>query len=144
MNEVLLSFQDATTKVFFAVTQTQGLGNIKGDLTFDNKDIDIGDGFDWESGVVTVKNSGVYRFTFSGTSGFGLYENTVVTVSKNGNPIGTPIIADFNNEGDGNNISCVWMMQLNQGDTVELQSANHLWAHKGHQSTFTGELIYKQ
>ena len=142
MNEVLLCFQDATTKVFFAVTQTQGLDNIKGDLTFDNKDIDIGDGFDWESGVVTVKNSGVYRFTFSGTSDFGVHDGTLIDVLKNDDSFF--YFGDQNVEGEGNNLSYVWMMELNQGDTVALHSTGHLFVNGWYPLIFTGELIYKQ
>ena len=141
MNEVLLSFQDTTTKVFFAVTKTGG-GNFEGAITFNNKDLDIGDGFDWDSGVVTVKNPGVYRFTFSGTSDFGLYDGTLIDVLKNDDSFF--FFGDQNVKGEGNNLSYVWMMELNQGDTVALHSTGHLFVNGWYPLIFTGELIYKQ
>ena len=141
MNEVILCFQDATTKVFFTFAKTDGV-NFEGNIIFNFEYLNIGDGFDLENGVVTVKNPGVYRFTFSGQSGFWLYEDIDVEIKKNDHPF--IYIGDKNVAGEGNNISYVWMMELNQGDTVALHSTGHLYVSSFHPLIFTGELIYKQ
>lgn len=53
--------------------------------------------------------------------------------------------------GDGNNLSYVWIMEIEQGDTIGLHSENYLYAgpdnsNEGsdYQLTFTGQLIQKQ
>merc|ERR1711953_527140 len=48
------------TKVIFNAQKTEG-GNVRGNLTFDRVDINIGDGFDGSSGVFKVPVTGIYK-----------------------------------------------------------------------------------
>ena len=63
-----MSFQILNTKVVFNAQKTDNLGNVKGDLTFDRVDINIGDGFDGSSGIFKVPITGIYKMSFSGQS----------------------------------------------------------------------------
>ena len=117
-------------------------GNFKGDITYDRLDVNIGGGFDIRSGVFVVPTSGTYRLSFSGQSGLQKYEYAAVYVKKNGSTILT--IYDSNDavKADGKNLSYTWVMNLTQGDRVNLSSENHLYAGGINYLTFTGELIH--
>ena len=118
-------------------------GNFKGDITYDRLDINIGGGFDIDSGVFVVPTSGTYRLSFSGQSGAGKNEFTSVRVMKNGSRLF--YIRDSNAADDANNLSYTWVMNLTQDDRVNLSSFNHLYASGGisvYPLTFTGELIH--
>mgnify|MGYP001404003663 CR=1 FL=1 len=130
------------TKVIFSAVKASG-GNFKGDITYDRLDINIGGGFDIDSSVFVVPTSGTYRLSFSGQSGAGKNELSKVWVRKNGSTIFT--IYDSNAADDINNLSYTWVMNLTQGDRVNLSSFNHLYASGGisvYPLTFTGELIH--
>ena len=45
---------------------------------------------------------------------------------------------------DGNNLSYIWIMEIEQGDTVYLYSVNYLYADSDYHLTFTGQLIQMQ
>mgnify|MGYP001427044056 CR=1 FL=1 len=115
-------------------------GNFKGDITYDRLDVNIGGGFDIRSGVFVVPTSGTYRLSFSGQSGLHKYEYTHVNVKKNGSDVFA--IWDSNEAADNNNLSYTWVMNLSQGDRVNLSSDNHLYADSINHLTFTGELIH--
>ena len=132
------------TKVIFSAVKASG-GNFKGDITYDRLDVNIGGGFDIRSGVFVVPTSGTYRLSFSGQSGAGKYEFTKVLVKKNGSMILNIWDSNEAEKGDVNNISYTWVMNLTQGDRVNLSSFNHLYASGGisvYPLTFTGELIH--
>merc|ERR1712062_501631 len=107
------------TKVIFSAVRTSG-GNFQGDITYDRLDVSIGGGFDIRSGVFVVPTSGVYRLSFSAQSGSEKYKFTRVYIKKNGSTIFN--IWDSNEADDINNISYTWVMNLTQGDRVNLSS----------------------
>ena len=118
-------------------------GNFKGDITYDRLDVNIGGGFDIRSGVFVVPTSGTYRLSFSGQSGLHKYEYTHVNVKKNGSDVFAIWDSNEAEKADANNISYTWMMNLSQGDRVNLSSNNHLNAKNyRYLLTFTGELIH--
>ena len=102
------------------------------------------DAFDLNEGVLTFNIPGTYKLTFSGQSSFVRHEKTYIKVKWN--TMDDFIIADGNNAdtGDRNNISYVWLMQLEEGDTLELYSYDFLFVGGSWPLTFTGELILKQ
>ena len=118
-------------------------GNFKGDITYDRLEVSIGGGFDIRSGVFVVPTSGTYRLSFSGQSGAGKYEFTKVLVKKNGADVFAIWDSNEAEKADANNISYTWLMNLTQGDRVNLSSENHLNAKNyRYHLTFTGELIH--
>ena len=129
------------TKVIFSAVKASG-GNFKGDITYDRLDVSIGGGFDIGSGVFVVPTSGTYRLSFSGQSGLHKYEYTHVNVKKNGSDVFAIWDSNEAEKADANNISYTWMMNLSQGDRVNLSSNNHLNAASRYPLTFTGELIH--
>ena len=116
--------------------------NFKGDITYDRLDVSIGGGFDIGSGVFVVPISGVYRLSFSAQSGAAKYDHTYVRVRKNGSMILAIWDSNEGEKADGNNISYTWVMNLTQGDRVNLNSHKHLYANSYAPVTFTGELIH--
>ena len=131
------------TKVIFNAKKTEGNNDVGGFLTFDQVDINIGEGFDGE--VFAVPVSGIYKMTFSGTSAFEKKSQdyrTVILVQKNG----ANMFCMFDNTSGnttGKNISYTWMMKLVQGDKLKLFSAgSYLYADSLFPLTFTGELIH--
>ena len=131
------------TKVIFNAKKTEGNNDVGGFLTFDQVDINIGEGFDGE--VFAVPVSGIYKMTFSGTSSFEKKSHTLRTmifVQKNG----ANMFCMFDNtsgNATGKNISYTWMMKLVQGDKLKLFSAgSYLYADSLFPLTFTGELIH--
>ena len=138
-------FQDATTKVFFALKKKDNVENFKGQITF-NQQITSSDGdfdLDLANGKVTIHIPGVYQFSFSGQGGYQISENTYVIVLKNGNEI-FDIWDSSNSAGDVNNLSYVWMMEMQDGDTIQMNAGSHLYTDQYTHVTFTGELIEKQ
>jgi len=127
------------TKVIFSAVKSSG-GNFKGQITYDNLVVNLGEGFDMGSGTFVVPTSGLYRLTFSAQSAYEKYDYTTVYVKKNGE--GVFQIWDSNEEGDGNNLSYTWMQYLNRGDSINLYSSNHLYAGSDNPVNFTGELIH--
>ena len=112
-------------------------------ITYDHLDVNLGSGFKTGSGTFTVPTSGTYRFTFSAQSGYVKFEHTVVYVKKNQRTIFK--IGDYNNAADGdlNNLSYTWLMNLTKNDKVELYSSyGYLLANSDYPVTFTGELIH--
>ena len=117
-------------------------GTFNGDITFDRLDINIGGGFDIRSGVFVVPTSGTYRLSFSGQSGYQKYEYTHVNVKKNGSRIFAIWDSNDAEKADAKNLSYTWLMNLTQGDRVNLSSHKHLYANSYFHLTFTGELIH--
>ena len=74
-------------------------------MTFDQVDINIGDGFDGSSGIFRAPLSGIYRMSFSGQSAAYIIDYTQIMVYKNGYPIF--FITDGNEaeKADGNNVT---------------------------------------
>ena len=135
-----MSFQILNTKVVFNAQKTDNLGNVKGDLTFDRVDINIGDGFDGSSGIFKVPITGIYKMSFSGQSAHNRnIDYTNIAVYKNASLM-------FNiydsNEPDGNNVSYTWIMRLVKGEDLKMYSYNYLNTGKYEPLTFTGELIH--
>ena len=140
-----MSFQILNTKVIFNAKKTEGLEGftkVTGDLTFDQVDINIGDGFDGSSGIFKAPLSGIYRMSFSGQSAAYIIDYTQIMVYKNGYPIF--FITDGNEaeKADGNNVSYTWIMTLVEGDELKLKSVNYLYANIYIPLTFAGELIH--
>ena len=79
---IILSFQILNTKVIFNAHKTEGGNYVKGYLTFDQVDINIGDGFDGSSGIFKVPVTGIYKMSFSGQSGHEI-DFTAIHVYKN-------------------------------------------------------------
>ena len=122
--------------------------NVKGFLTFDRVDINIGDAFNGSSGIFNVPVSGIYKLNFSGQSAYERNDVTRVKVYKNGSYI---LGIWDSNEGkhemetthDGNNVSYTWIMKLVKGDKLKLESVNYLYADDVDDFlTFSGELIH--
>ena len=133
--------QILNTKVIFNAQKTEE-GNAGGYLTFDQVDINIGDGFDGSSGIFRAPLSGIYRMSFSGQSAAYIIDYTQIMVYKNGYPIF--FITDGNEaeKADGNNVSYTWIMRLVKGDELKLASVHGLFANSYEPLTFTGELIH--
>ena len=137
MSNDLLSFQILKTKVIYNAKKTEGF-NVRGDLTFDRVDINIGDGFDGSSGIFKVPLSGIYKMSFSGQSANGRFENTSIRVYKNGSYMFHIYDGNAAENAYANNVSYTWIMRLVEGDKVKLNSMNYLYPYL----TFTGELIH--
>ena len=135
------NFQILETKVIFSAVKNSGL-NFAGDITYDRLDVSIGGGFDIRSGVFVVPTSGTYRLSFSGQSGFDKYEYTYVNIKKNGSNVFAIYDSNTAEKADANNLSYTWLMNLSQGDRVNLSSNNHLNVRSWYPLTFTGELIH--
>ena len=130
------------TKVIFSAVKTSG-SNFNGDNTYDDLVINLGNGFNAESGTFVVPVSGTYRMSFSGQSAFGKYDFTEVYVKKNESNIFHIWDSNEVEKADANNVSYTWLMNLSQGDRVKLWSHNFLHAdEKRYHITFTGELIH--
>ena len=133
------------TKVIFSAVRTRtgnSWGNFKGPITFDNLAINLGEGFDATSGIFTVPTSGTYRFSFSAQSAYRKYGVTTVWVIKNGMEVFYIYDGNDAENGDANNISYTWMMNLSKNDRINLDSRNYLYARSYEPVTFTGELIH--
>ena len=138
----LLSFQILNTKVVFNAQKTDNLGNVKGDLTFDRVDINIGDGFDGSSGIFKVPVTGIYKMNFSGQSADVFIDFTRIRVYKNGSLMFYIYDGNDAEKGDENNLSYTWIMRLAKGDELKLYSDNYLYAYSNEPLTFSGELIH--
>ena len=140
-----MSFQILNTKVIFNAKKTEGLEGftkVTGDLTFDQVDINISDGFDGSSGIFKVPVTGIYKIHFSGNSAYQTIDFTQIRVYKNGSIMFT--IFDGNEAvlADENNVSYTWIMRLVKGDKLKLHSEYYLYASWWDPLTFTGELIH--
>ena len=138
----LSSFQILNTKVIFNAKKTKGYSDVTGDLTFDQVDINIGNGFDGSSGIFKAPVSGIYKISFSGQSSFGRFDNTYIWVVKNGDEILKIWDSNDAEKADVNNVSYTWIMRLVKGDKLKLNSMNYLYAGFYSPLTFTGELIH--
>ena len=71
------------------------------------------------------------------------WEHTSILVKKNGEL--NFYISDNNTaeHGEGNNMSYVWIMELEQGNTIQLSTDDMLYAIEFHPLTFTAQLIQK-
>ena len=131
-----MSFQILNTKVIFNAQKTEE-GNAGGYLTFDQVDINIGDGFDGR--IFKVPVSGIYKMSFSGQF---FIEFTSIRVYKNGSYMFDIYDGNEAEKADVNNVSYTWVMRLVKGDALKLYSFNHLHAESYAPLTFTGELIH--
>ena len=61
-----MPYSDET--VIFSAERTEG-GNFDGLITFDNSNINVGDGMDYQNGRFITPITGVYSFTLSGITG---------------------------------------------------------------------------
>ena len=127
--------------MIFNAQKTKGYSDITGDLTFDQVDINIGNGFDGSSGIFKVPVSGIYHLSFSGQSA---NKNTVtaIYVYKNGLPMFRIYDTNEVENSNAHNVSYTWMMTLVQGDELKLNSHHYLLANSDERLTFTGELIH--
>ena len=116
--------------------------NFKGGITYDNLVINLGYGFDAESGTFVVPVSGTYRMSFSGQSALGKYEPVVLYVQMNGSRSFRIWDSNEAEKADSNNVSYTWLMNLRKDDRVNLHSQNDLYAFGISCLTFTGELIH--
>ena len=116
--------------------------NFQGPITYDSLTINLGEGFDATSGIFTVPTSGTYRFSFSAQSASGIFDWTSVHVKKNGDTIFNIYDSNDAKNGDANNISYTWMMNLSENDRINLLSITQLYADSDNPVTFTGELIH--
>ena len=139
-----MSFQILNTKVIFNAKITKGdtYGNLRGDLTFQQVDINIGNGFEGSSGIFKVPVSGIYKMSFSGQSAYFYIDSTPIVVSKNGYVMFFIYDGNEAEKADENNVSYTWIMRLVKGDELELNSENYLHASGSEPLTFTGELIH--
>ena len=133
------------TKVIFNAQKTRN--NVaSGYLTFNQVEINIGDGFNQSSGVFTAPIGGIYKMSFSGIT--GVAENSGSTsgwVNVHKNELSMFGIYDLDNTyGEetyvGRNLAYTWMMKLIKGDKLKLNSYN-IHAEDLTPVTFTGELI---
>ena len=139
-------FQILNTKVIFNAKKTEGLEGftkVTGDLTFDQVDINIGDGFDGSSGIFKVPVSGIYKMSFSGQSAHNRnIDYTNIAVYKNASLMFNIYDSNEPEQADGNNVSYTWIMRLVKGEDLKLYSYNYLNTGKYEPLTFTGELIH--
>ena len=125
------------------ITKGDDLGNVRGDLTFDRVDINIGDSFEGSSGIFKVPVSGIYKMSFSGQSGYDKIDFTFIGVYKNGFEMFGIFDSNEAEKADENNVSYTWIMRLVKGDELRLNSVNYLYAGTSLEPlTFTGELIH--
>ena len=136
-----MSFQILNTRVIFNA-QNNEWSNVKGDLTFNRVDINIGDGFDGSSGIFKVPVSGIYKMSFSGQSGYNKFVATSIWVYKNGDLMLDIWDSNDAEKADANNVSYTWIMRLVKGEDLKLYSYNYLNTGKYEPLTFTGELIH--
>ena len=128
--------------MIFNAQKAEGF-NVKGFLTFDRVDINIGDAFNGSSGIFNVPVSGIYKLNFSGQSAYERNDVTRVKVYKNGSYILGIWDSNEGKHGDGNNVSYTWIMKLVKGDKLKLESVNYLYADDVDDFlTFSGELIH--
>ena len=95
-------------------------------ITFDTVIANIGGSIDASSGTFTTQRKGLYFFTFyavSKSSG----SRTHIVVRKNKDQIFR--IEDTSTSSDQSNIASSWMLQLNQGDTIDLRLTNENGLH---------------
>ena len=120
--------------------------NLIGKITYNRLDVSIGGGFDIGSGVFVVPTTGTYSLSFSGQTAYLKYEIAYVSVKKNGSLNFHIYDSNAAENADANNLSFTWLMNLRQGDRVNLYSNSYL--HAGivgsvhSHVTFTGELIH--
>ena len=118
-------------------------GHAQGVLTFDQVDINIGDGFDGSSGIFKVPVSGIYKMSFSGQSAHNRnIDYTNIAVYKNASLMFNIYDSNEPEQADGNNVSYTWIMRLVKGEDLKLYSYNYLNTGKYEPLTFTGELIH--
>ena len=93
--------------------------------------------------MVTFNIPGAYQLTFSGKTNIMGFHSTSILVKKNGE---LNFYISDNNEAElavGNNLSYVWIMELEQGNTIQLFSDDLLYAGDLWPLTFTAQLIQK-
>ena len=129
-------------KVVFGAVKTSGGPNFRGDITFDNLVINLGNGFHAGSGTFTVPTSGTYRFSFSAQSGREKNQWSWVDVKKNGVKVFDIWDANKAENSELNNMAYTWLMNLTQSDIVTLYSSYDLYVDADTPVTFTGELIH--
>ena len=127
--------------MIFNAQKTKG-ANFKGTLTFDQVDINIGDGFDGSSGIFKVPVTGTYKMNFSGQSGRNEINYTFILFYKNGSVMFEISDVDTAENAKGKNVSYTWIMTLVKGDELKLESVNYLCVFSDEPLTFSGELIH--
>ena len=137
-----MKFQILNTKVIFNAQKTEGGNDVIGYLTFNQVDINIGDGFDGSSGIFKVPVTGIYTMSFSGQSAYDRIDSSGIHIYKNGSEMFRIVDGNTAAYGAENNVSYTWIMRLVKGDELKLNSWHYLYANTYEPLTFTGELIH--
>ena len=134
------------TKVIFNARKTDGNTAFEGFITFNEIDVNIGNGHDGAKFVAPI--SGLYKFSFFGVTGYGypgLPTNyTMINVMKN--YVMKYVIFDDNNENYhvGNNLAMTWIWDLKKEEHVAFEvTGRRVVATYSSPIIFTGELIHK-
>ena len=144
-NELNHFVPDSGATVIFSAQRTQGK-NFDGWVTFDQANVNVGEGMDFLHGKFLTPASGIYSFTFSGITGYTQTSYTTIDVLKNGIQA-FKILHDArgqnqNSGGKGNNLSYSWMLDLKANDVIQLYiSHNAMYADAENHVIFTGQLI---
>ena len=111
-------------------------------IYFDSIPVDVGGGM--RRTYFEVPHSGIYRFTFSATTGTFEHGLTVVTVKEGIDVFTGKVleIRDGNKSSLSNNMSYTWMRSLQQGVQVSFYvTENYLRTYWNIPITFTAELV---
>ena len=134
------------TQVIFNVRKTDGNTDFTGYITFNELDINIGNGHNGATFVAPF--SGLYKFSFFGTTGYGypgLEPNyTMINVEKNY----VLSFTIYDEKPDvyhvGNNMAATWMWNLDKDDKVGFSiTSRTMNASKASPIFLNGELIHK-
>merc|ERR1711860_399271 len=113
-------------------------------ITFNSVIANIGDSMEASSGTFTAKRKGLYTFSFSGpmeNNEGSESKRVVIAVKKNENTLF--ILQDKTAESFESNTAFSWMLQLDEGNTINLSlNGSGLHGCGNEWIQFTGQLIH--
>ena len=117
-------------------------GNVKGNLTFDRTEVNIGSAMNVENGEFKAPFSGTYSFMVSALSA-GMEKTFQIAIKKNGSTINYV----YNHNADAEtyryeNISRHWMLNLSKGDIINLYLDNGNLYTSNIPVIFSGHLLH--
>ena len=144
LDQIKNAIESANQKVIFSAIRHYypGSGNVNEEttITYDEANVNVGGGMDAGSGNFTVPVSGIYSFSFRGSSQFKKLE-TGLEVRKNN---AKQFYTLFRSEGKYDFLSTNWIMNLSQNDVISLYISVGGLAVYGHPVFFDGHLVMKQ
>ena len=148
LDQIKNAIESANQKVIFSAIRHYypGSGNVNEEttITYDEANVNVGGGMDAGSGNFTVPVSGIYSFSFRGSSQFKKLETGLEVRKNNAKQFDIFFPTEGMMRKPFDILSTNWIMNLSQNDVISLFSAYGIYVHSIHPTFFNGYLLMKQ